>query len=149
MCLGHIKSTNDIKLLAQCINIDQIPKAWRKYQIAEISVGEWIIDFVKRVEQLRVLSKSDDFGLSGIWLGGLFYPGALLTATQQLVAQQHKWSLEELKLVVEIGQSGRKDDQCFIIKGMSIEGAEWDGKKKNLILTDNLSGNLPDLMFRW
>ena len=110
MCLGHIKSTNDIKLLAQCLNVDQIPKSWRRYIIADISVNEWIIDFVKRIEQLRALSTSDDFGISGIWLGGLFFPGALMTATQQLVAQKHKWSLEELKLVVEIGQSKIKDD---------------------------------------
>jgi dynein heavy chain 1, cytosolic len=111
MCLGHIKSTNDIKTLAQCINVDQIPKSWRKYQIGNITVNEWIIDFVKRVGQLRdTLSQSDDFGISGIWLGGLSFPGALLTATQQLVAQRHKWSLEELKLVVEIGVSKVKDD---------------------------------------
>ena len=32
---------------------------------------------------------------------------------------------------------------------MSIEGAEWDDKNKRLIFTDDLSGSLPDLMFRW
>ena len=48
-----------------------------------------------------------------------------------------------------IGQSKLQDDQCFIVKGVSIEGAEWDQKSKTLIFTDNLSGALPDLMFRW
>ena len=51
--------------------------------IQEITVGEWIIDFIKWIEQLRWVSQLEDFGISsGIWLGGLFYPGALLTATQ-------------------------------------------------------------------
>jgi len=35
------------------------------------------------------------------------------------------------------------------VKGVSIEGAEWDQKHQTLIFTDNLSGSLPDLMFRW
>lgn len=52
MCAGLIKSTNDLKQIATALNLDQIPKAWRKYQIKEITVGEWIIDLIKRIEQL-------------------------------------------------------------------------------------------------
>jgi len=41
------------------------------------------------------------------------------------VAQDHKWSLEELELVMEIGVEEVENDQCFIIKGLAMEGAEW------------------------
>jgi dynein heavy chain 1 len=62
MCKGIRKSTNVLKHLAEDIHADTIPKAWRKYTIANISVTAWVIDFIKRVEQLKVLSTSKDFG---------------------------------------------------------------------------------------
>lgn len=60
-------------------------------------------DFVKRVEQLKKLSASKDFGQSGLWYGGLLFPEAYLTATRQAVAQKNKYSLEQLELKFEIG----------------------------------------------
>lgn len=54
--------------------------------IANISVTAWVSDFIKRVEQLKVLSASKDFGQSGLWFGGLLFPEAYLTATRQSVA---------------------------------------------------------------
>lgn len=62
LCKGVRKSTNVLKQLAEDIHADTIPKSWRKYTIANISVTAWVIDFIKRVEQLKVLSASKDFG---------------------------------------------------------------------------------------
>ena len=62
----------------------------------------WVNDFVKRVEQLKKLSASKDFGQSGLWYGGLLFPEAYLTATRQAVAQKNNYSLEELHLKFEI-----------------------------------------------
>jgi dynein heavy chain 1 len=64
-----------------------IPKQWRRYVVANITATAWIIDFVKRVNQLKVLSTSPDFGKSGLWFGGLLFPEAYLTATRQFIAQ--------------------------------------------------------------
>lgn len=50
--------------------------------VANISVSAWLVDFVKRVEQLKKLTASKDFGQSGLWFGGLLYPEAYLTATR-------------------------------------------------------------------
>lgn len=52
MCSGERKSTNILKILAQDLHADIIPKKWRKYNIANVSATEWVNDFVKRVEQL-------------------------------------------------------------------------------------------------
>jgi len=43
------------------------------------------------------LSGAEDHGRSGIWFGGLLGPEAFLIATQQTIAQQREWSLEELE----------------------------------------------------
>lgn len=39
-----------------------------------------------------------------VWFGGLQFPSAFLTATRQAVAQQLKSSLDDLQLVVDIGE---------------------------------------------
>lgn len=86
MCAGKRKSTNALKKLAEELFADMIPKTWRKYTVANISATAWVTDFVKRVVQLKVLSGKTDFGQSGLWLGGLLFPEAYLTATRQSVA---------------------------------------------------------------
>lgn len=96
LCKGNRKLTNILKQLAEDIYSDRIPKQWRKYVIANVSVTAWVVDFIKRIDQLKVLSTSKDFGQSGLWFGGLLFPEAYLTATRQSVAQTNKWSLEDV-----------------------------------------------------
>jgi len=102
MCKGNIKSTNMLKQLAEDLHSDVIPKRWRKYTVAQITATIWVNDFVRRVIQLQDLSKKPDFGQSGLWLGGLLFPEAYLTATRQSIAQKNNWSLEELKMEFKI-----------------------------------------------
>lgn len=86
MCKGLRKSTNALKKLAEDLFADVVPTTWRKYTVANISATIWVNDFVKRVIQLQDLSGKSDFGQSGLWLGGLLFPEAYLTATRQSVA---------------------------------------------------------------
>jgi len=62
MCKGERKSTNVLRVLAEALHVDVIPKKWRVYVVANVSATVWVTDFVKRVEQLQELSKSKDFG---------------------------------------------------------------------------------------
>jgi len=83
LCTGVRKQTNYLKQLAEDLHAEVIPKQWRaKYIVANISATAWIVDFVKRVDQLKVLTASKDFGKSGLWFGGLLFPEAYLTATR-------------------------------------------------------------------
>ena len=61
-----------------------------------------------------------------VWLGGLFFPSAYLTATRQAVAQAKGWSLDDLAVEVIVGALEAKDDQCFTITGLTVEGAAWN-----------------------
>lgn len=56
LCKGTRKSTNVLKGLAEDLNADVIPAAWRKYTVANISATIWVNDFIKRVNQLQKLS---------------------------------------------------------------------------------------------
>eukprot|EP00831_Metopus_contortus_P050084 TRINITY_DN41_c0_g1_i10.p1 TRINITY_DN41_c0_g1~~TRINITY_DN41_c0_g1_i10.p1 ORF type:complete len:417 (-),score=90.89 TRINITY_DN41_c0_g1_i10:9-1259(-) len=149
MCLGNIKSTNQLRDIAKSLYADIIPQKWKVYNIMSITATEWMIDFNQRLQQFKQLSEQSDFGRSGIWLGGLLIPEAYLTATRQSVSQEYKWSLEELELYMYIGKTEPENEQCFIIKNLSIEGAQWNKDERKIMVGDNLSYSLPVVMFKW
>ena len=153
MCAGERKSTNILKNLAQELHGDVIPKKWRRYNIASITATEWINDFKKRVEQLQKLGASTDYGKkSGLWFGGLLFPEAFMTATRQSVAQENKWSLEELDLKFEVDpkeEDIQNNPLGFIVEGLSIEGASYAKDEQRIKLSESLSSFLPKANLKW
>jgi len=79
-----------------------------------MSVSEWIPDLARRLAQLDNLSSLDLSNVE-IWLGGLFFPEAYVTATRQAVAHRKKWSLETLNLRLDIERVN--DPNAFIVDG--------------------------------
>ena len=87
------------------------------------------------------MSGSKDFGRKGMWFGGLLFPEAFMTATRQSVAQENKWSLEELELKFEVDPSDANIDnnhQGFIVDGLSIEGASFAKDEQRIKLSETL-----------
>ena len=153
MCSGERKSTNILKSLAEDLHADVIPKRWRRFNIANITVTEWIDDFKKRIDQLQKLSSSTDFGKKGgLWFGGLLFPEAYMTATRQSIAQENKWSLEELDLKFEVDPSEediQKNPLGFIVDGLSIEGAAYSKEDQRIKLSESLASYLPRANLKW
>lgn len=149
MCLGNIKSTNALREIAKSLYAEVIPGKWKVYSVADTTATEWVLDFKQRLDQFKHLAKQSDYGRKGIWLGGLLYPEAFLTATRQAVSQDHKWSLEELDLHLSIGVKEPENDQCFILQNTAIEGAQWDGASGKIVVGENLSYSLPSIMIKW
>ncbi len=81
-----------------------------------MGVSEWIADFSRRLGQLSHIASLDNFSNVEIWLGGLFFPEAYITATRQAVAHRKKWSLETLRLQLDIERVN--DPGAFIVDGM-------------------------------
>jgi dynein heavy chain 1 len=81
-----------------------------------MSVSEWIPDLARRLAQLDSLAERDNLANVEVWLGGLFFPEAYITATRQAVAHRKKWSLETLYLRLDIERVN--DPNAFIIDGM-------------------------------
>ena len=80
-----------------------------------MSVSEWIPNFARRLAQLDHISGLDSLNNIEVWLGGLFYPEAYVTATRQAVAHRKKWSLETLHLQLDLEKVN--DPEAFIIDG--------------------------------
>ena len=150
MAKGESKSNNELREIAKNIFNDTVPKFWEVYPSLELNITEWILDLRNRINQLNTITKSDDYGKSNLWLGGLIFPEAYLTATRQSVAQEYKVSLDELVLTVEMVKDiFSVEKNAFVLKGLCIEGAEWNYESNKLIMTDNLYCQLPPFLLKW
>jgi len=152
ICNGDLKQTNYTRSLIGSLTKGILPKEWKAYPIpASISTNVWIMDLSQRIRQLQSIGSSRDYGRGSIWFGGLFIPEAYITATRQAAAQANQWSLENLELQIEIleekDSNPETSDSCFVVKGLTLEGAAW--KNKSLSLTNDISQSLPLARFTW
>jgi len=93
-----------------------IPNHWRRYKVAKsMAVSGWIIDLARRLVQLDHIASLDNINNVEVWLGGLFFPEAYITATRQAVAHRKKWSLETLHLRLDIERVN--DPSSFVVDG--------------------------------
>lgn len=80
-----------------------------------MSVSEWIPNLARRLVQLNEIAGLDNLGNVEVWLGGLFFPEAYITATRQAVAHRKRWSLETLTMRLDIEKVN--DPSAFIVDG--------------------------------
>jgi dynein heavy chain 1 len=80
-----------------------------------MGVSGWIANFARRLKQLDDIASLDSLSHVEVWLGGLFFPEAFITATRQAVAHRKKWSLETLSLCLDIGRVN--DPSAFVVDG--------------------------------
>ena len=150
---GEQKQTNYIRSLMNSINKALIPSSWRIYSVSDAtSLSAWLVDFIKRIQQLQSIQQSADYG-SKVWVGGLFNPEAFLTATRQAAARAHSWSLENLVLIAKVLPADKptvnSDSSSFIATGLMLEAAEWSSEKEELEITTEMSTKLPPVEFTW
>lgn len=78
-----------------------------------------------------------------------------MIATQQATAQLNQWSLEESELKFQFDPSEEekeqavKEEQGFIITGLTIESAEFDQSDKRIKMSAKLTSNLPTVLLKW
>jgi hypothetical protein len=61
--------------------------------------------------------------------------------------QANKWSLEELELSLEIGETKCEGVHDTIVEGLTLEGASWT--QSSFVLTSDLRCRLPPSRLRW
>ena len=150
MAKGEEKSTDELMDIAKNVFNDSIPKVWQIYSTLELNVTEWILDFKNRIFQLNKITQSKDFGRTGIWIGGLIFPKEYLTATKQSAAQKLKVPFDKLMLRAEFAKNATiVDSTSFVVKGLNIEGAEWNCDEDKLIMGNSLFNQLPPFLLKW
>lgn len=148
MCDGKLQPLMELKVLAHTMYSGQVPKTWRRFTFLEtIDVTPWISDFKRRLEQFENLISTPEWQKKGVWLGGILFPEAFMTATRQFVAQNSKLSLDELDLRATLYEGGDVEDESFLIEGMTIEGGAWTGT--SLTMSNDLSNVVKTIKFTW
>ncbi|KAH7883931.1 dynein heavy chain and region D6 of dynein motor-domain-containing protein [Phlebopus sp. FC_14] len=166
VCEGELKQTNHLRTLMSSLTKGQsdltptifeksdpivgtIPTHWRRYKVPKaMSVSEWIPDLARRLVQLDgITTMQQSLSDVEVWLGGLFFPEAFITATRQAVAHRKRWSLETLSLRLDIGQMNNPG--AFIVDGLTLEGAAWDSETGKLVLNNGEAVHLNASQIRW
>ena len=80
-----------------------------------MAVSEWVVNLARRLQQLEGIAGLDSLKDVEVWLGGLFFPEAYITATRQAVAHRKRWSLETLNLRLDIEKVN--EPGAFIVDG--------------------------------
>ncbi|KAF9072690.1 dynein [Rhodocollybia butyracea] len=146
VCQGELKQTNHLRSLMSSLTKGTIPNHWRLYKVPKaMAVSGWIANFAKRLIQLDTVAGVDNLSNIEVWLGGLFFPEAYITATRQAVAHRKKWSLETLNLMIDIERVN--DPGAFIVDGLALEGASWATDK--LVLNTGEVVRLNPSQIRW
>jgi len=146
VCQGELKQTNHLRTLMSSLTKGTIPTHWRRYKVNKsMSVSEWIPNLARRLVQLNEIAGLDNLGNVEVWLGGLFFPEAYITATRQAVAHRKRWSLETLTMRLDIEKVN--DPSAFIVDGLALEGAAWSTDK--LVLNDGEAVRLGPSQVRW
>ncbi|KAF8060992.1 dynein heavy chain protein 1 [Lyophyllum atratum] len=146
VCQGELKQTNHLRTLMSSLTKGTIPAHWRRYKVHKaMAVSAWIADLSRRLAQLDSIASMDNLNNIEVWLGGLFFPEAYITATRQAVAHRKKWSLETLSLRLDIERVN--DPEAFIVDGLALEGASWATDR--LALNDGETVRLGSSQVRW
>eukprot|EP01088_Endostelium_zonatum_P017115 TRINITY_DN4896_c0_g2_i4.p1 TRINITY_DN4896_c0_g2~~TRINITY_DN4896_c0_g2_i4.p1 ORF type:complete len:1566 (-),score=517.57 TRINITY_DN4896_c0_g2_i4:241-4938(-) len=153
VCRGELKLTNHLRSVIQNLTKGIVPKEWKKYIIPNsISAESWIVDFSSRIRQLqKIVDNGTISNRFEIWMGGLFSPEALMTATRQAAAREQGKSVEDLHLHVKVldGSEGTEGTEGgFVVKGLSLEGGGWEEGRLR-VGGGELGSVLGDVRFYW
>ncbi|GJE87844.1 dynein heavy chain protein 1 [Phanerochaete sordida] len=146
VCQGELKQTNHLRTLMSSLTKGTIPDHWRRYKVHKaMAVSEWTSDFARRLAQLSHIAGLGNLTNVEVWLGGLFFPEAYITASRQAVAHRKKWSLETLHLQLDIERVN--DPSAFVVDGLVLEGASWTTDR--LTLNNGETVRLNPSQVRW
>ncbi|KAH6598857.1 hypothetical protein BASA50_003364 [Batrachochytrium salamandrivorans] len=160
---GEEQHTNSTRALMSVLRQGDVPKNWICYTIPTgFTINQFLDDLIKRLEQLKRLSGTVGTGsLSNeqVWIGGLFFPEALITATRQTAAKLTNTSLEGLELGVSLGDVATRkavdsitiSRSCglrFDMTGLKLEGAKWVENHLELV-HEVVPDHLPPLSLLW
>ncbi|KRZ77608.1 Dynein heavy chain, cytoplasmic [Trichinella papuae] len=154
---GNKKPTNHHRDLFAHLNKGLVPETWIKYTIpSTTTITQWVHDFAERLAQFQLIVDAVSSGRiknlkNRLWIGGLLSPEAYLTATRQHVAQLNEWSLEELKLDVQVANTFdnlEMDDCSFGVTGLKIMGVSCS-EQGRLKISPKIWTDLQAVQLRW
>lgn len=155
-CRGEVKVSNDIRYLIDCFTKNKVPSKWFISGAAatRLSVSSYISDVCMRWKTLQpctsVVNATSAVPNVVFAFGNMFSPESFITAIRQQCAFITKWSLEDLELYLEIGESTWElAGQDTVVSGLVLEGVTWDAAERTIKLSQELHYTLQLSRLRW
>ncbi|XP_022235820.1 dynein heavy chain 2, axonemal-like [Limulus polyphemus] len=132
----------------------RVPSVWLKAYPSLKSLGSWTRDLVMRVDQMA------QWGLIGrppvkFWLAGFTFPTGLLTAVLQSAARAKNMPIDGLswEFIVSNREEGHITEHPEVgiyVRGIYLEGANWDCKASCLIEPEHMKlvNQMPVIHFK-
>ena len=136
---GSLNISDVMDAMIGNLSLNQVPPLWLK-MCAQIgptgtynrkNLGNWFIDLLLRVKQLKVWSDQAMALPPSIWLPGMYNPMGYVTACLQTTARANNLPLDAMRVHTEM--TDKTFEQCSeqppdgtFVHGMCMEGARWD-----------------------
>ncbi|KAL3068935.1 hypothetical protein niasHT_039074 [Heterodera trifolii] len=93
-CGDQKQNNHSRQLIDALVKRKRVPANWLQFSVPNnLTALEWMRDFVQRMEQLKRLSLSENLRNEEVWLGGMFFPEAYITAKKLLpICLWNGWS---------------------------------------------------------
>eukprot|EP00818_Percolomonas_sp_WS_P004801 CAMPEP_0117449454 /NCGR_PEP_ID=MMETSP0759-20121206/7954_1 /TAXON_ID=63605 /ORGANISM="Percolomonas cosmopolitus, Strain WS" /LENGTH=4456 /DNA_ID=CAMNT_0005241931 /DNA_START=311 /DNA_END=13681 /DNA_ORIENTATION=- len=132
--VGEIGMSAELENLSFSLFNGMVPSIWRKYAPkTRKTLSNWLLHFQQRYQQYDewIETSSDPMV---IWLSGLHVPESYLTALVQVTCKKYKWPLDRTTSIAKVTKftnpnqiKQKPKDGCYV-KGLFLEGADWDLK---------------------
>lgn len=135
--VGLVVMSADLERLANQMSIGVIPSMWAGKSYPSLKpLGSFIQDLVER---LQFFQKWIDNGQPVVsWMSGIFFVHSFLTGALQNFARKYKVAVDECEFdfeflnEAEITPSTPKPADGVYVRGLFLEGCQWDNKNKEL-----------------
>ena len=136
---GSLNISDVMDAMIGNLSLNQVPPLWLK-MCAQIgptgtynrkNLGNWFIDLLLRVKQLKLWSDQALVLPPSIWLPGFFNPMGYVTACLQVTARAQGLPLDAMTAHTEVTDksfeqiTGQPEDGTYV-HGLCMEGARWD-----------------------
>ncbi|KAL3074128.1 hypothetical protein niasHT_033336 [Heterodera trifolii] len=148
ICCGDQKQNNHSRQLIDALVKRNVPANWLQFSVPkDVTVLEWMRDFVQRMEQLKRWSLSENLRNEEVWLGGLFFPEAYITATHLLIARTNGWSPVQMYMHVTKTEEEQLKSTAFTLTDLRAIGILCEADE--IKLTNEVHVGVPRLQFTW
>lgn len=108
---GKAASTAETDALLASILRNAVPTSWKQRAFPSLKpLSSWIEDLKQRTGVLQSWLTAGTRP-SPLWLSGLFFPQAFLTAAKQDYARTCGYSIDQVELKAEVGRPGQLTDE--------------------------------------
>jgi len=132
---GKAGMTKEQEEICRCLSNNETPQNLARRIFTSVKpFNRLMAELTERVNSIKARYESDVLP-AVIWLPGLFFPQALLSAVQQDYSAKHQIPLHHVTLTYHVIDDDKSPDVAedgVYISGLYLEGARWDKTSKTL-----------------